>query len=94
MSRATIIDLSLFAVGAFFGVFGFVSAPNSRIPPVLITVYLAASAAVFGLLAVRGLRRKRRWQRFMGAAAALLALLMLGFAIYAYWVLGQIVFVY
>jgi len=94
MSRSTIIDLGLFVVATFFAVFGFASASNSSVPPILISVYLIASAVLFGVLAVRGLRRKRRWQRFMGVAAAVLALLMLGFAIYAYRLLGQIIFIY
>ena len=94
MSRTTIVDLVLLAVSLTFAVLGFVNASNSYIPPTLIALSLAVSALVFGVLALRGLRRPTRWQRFAGLAATLVALLMLGFAIYAYRLLGPIIFVY
>jgi Mg2+/citrate symporter len=74
-----------------FAVVGFLNAPNSRVSPTMITIFMMISSAMFAILAVRGLSRKEMWQRFLGVVAVTAAVYMVVFAILFFSVLSKII---
>jgi O-antigen/teichoic acid export membrane protein len=91
MRVSTIISIGLLILALVFAVLGFLNAPNSEISPAAIATFMFTSAALFGILAVRGLRRQETWQRFLGVAAATAALYMVAMAILFFQVLNSVV---
>ncbi len=91
---ATIISTVLLIAALLFAVLGFSNARNSEVPVSTVTIYMMVSAALFAILAVRGLARKEMWQRFMGVAAIVAAVYMVGMAILFFSVLSKMVSAY
>lgn len=90
MGTSTIVSLILLAAAFIFAVMGFSNAANSRVPAELVAFYMVVSAVFFGALAVRGLRSRERLTRFLGVAAIVGTIYMLGFAIFAWVALRSI----
>jgi hypothetical protein len=91
---ATIISTVLLAAALLFAILGFSNSLNSEVPVPTVTIYMMVSAALFAILAVRGLARKEMWQRFMGVAAIVAAVYMVGMAILFFSVLSKVVSAY
>lgn len=88
---ATISTVILIVAAFVFAALGFSQASNSEIAPEAVSAVMLVSAALFGLLAVRGLKRKEMWQRLLGVGAVMATIYMVVFAILFYVVLSQIV---
>ena len=87
---STVLNIGLLILALVFAALGFAKAGDSRITPVVITVYMAISAVMFAVLAVRGLRRKETWQRLLGVGAVVATLYMLAMAIVFYIYLNSV----
>jgi Mg2+/citrate symporter len=88
---STVVTLILLITALGFAVVGFLNAPNSRVSPTMITIFMMISSAMFAILAVRGLSRKEMWQRFLGVVAVTAAVYMVVFAILFFSVLSKII---
>lgn len=87
---STIVTIGLLILAFVFAALGLAKAGDSRIAPVVITAYLAVSALMFAVLAIRGIRRTETWQRFLGVAAIMATLFMLFMAIGLYVALSSV----
>lgn len=81
---SSILNVGLLILALVFAALGFAKAGDSRIAPLVIVSYMGVSAVIFGVLAVRGVRRKEMWQRLLGVGAILATIYMLTFAIWFY----------
>lgn len=89
MKVSTVLNIGLLILALVFATLGFAKAGDSYVAPLVIAVYMGISAVIFGVLAVRGMRRKEMWQRLLGVGAVVAALYMLAFAIWFYISLGS-----
>jgi hypothetical protein len=87
MRRSAVVSLILLAAAFGFAVIAFGNAANSSVPVKLVAFYMVVSSALFGVLAFIGLRSRDRLSRFLGVAAVVGTIYMLGFAIFALLVL-------
>ncbi len=83
MRRSTVVSLVLLVAAFAFAVIAFGNAANSSVPVKMIAFYMVVSSALFGVLAFIGLRSRSMLPRFLGVAAVVGAIYMLGFAIFA-----------
>ena len=91
MRISTLITLFLLVAALFLAVRGFANTLNSEVTPTRVAFQMLLSSALFAGLAVHGLTRKERWQRFTGVAAAAAAVFMFGYLVFIYYYLRQIV---
>lgn len=81
---STVLTIGILILAFVFAILGFTKASNSSIAPLAISSFMGISAALFAVLAVRGVRRKEMWQRLLGVSAILATIYMLAFAIWFY----------
>ena len=90
MRISTLVTLALLSAALVLSVRGF-SNTLSSVPPTRVALQMFLASALFAGLAVHGLSRPERWQRFTGVSAATAAVLMFGAAIAVFYFLRQIV---
>ena len=85
---STLITVVLVIAALALAAIGFMSATDSGTPPAWVVTFMLISAALFGVLAVQGLRRREMWQRFLGVAAVVAAIYMAIMAILSFQMLN------
>jgi len=91
MRISTLITLVWVIAALYLAVRGFFDTLNSEVTPTGVALEMFLASALFAGLAVYGLSRRERWQRFIGVSAVAAAVLMFGFAFFIYYYLRQIV---